>query len=269
MTDTAVRLDRHERVAELVLCDPDHANTINMAWADDFLAAASDIGDEDHVVLLRAEGRNFSFGGNVAGFVGEGAAERIGRLADALHDGLKALAAVEVPVVTAVQGWATGAGMSLALAGDVIILAEGARFKTAYNALGFTADGGMTHHLPRKAPPALVRDLLFTDRVLTAPEALAAGMVSRVVPDDDLLDTARDVAATIAAMSRPAVVAVGELLAQSPTTPFAAQLDDETRRLVDAAGSPDGIEGVTAFLEKRPPRFGEMGTPVTDTLTTS
>ena len=251
----AVHTTRTEGVLEIVLDNGARGNPINFVWADEFLAAVQSVTEADRCVLLRAEGKNFCFGGDISEFSGNDPGADIGRLAGALHEGLMVLDKVEVPIVVAVQGWATGAGMSLVLAGDIVLASSGARFKTAYNGLGFTADGGMTHHLPRTIPRAVAYDLLFTDRVLSATEAVSLGMVSRVLDGDDLESPARDLALDVASKSRGSAVAVKRLLRQSATTTKFDQLNAERAELAAAADSPDGREGVAAFSERRPANF--------------
>jgi 2-(1,2-epoxy-1,2-dihydrophenyl)acetyl-CoA isomerase len=254
-----VRLDRAGGVAELVLADPRRGNVIDTAWADAFEAAVAAVGAPDRCVLLRAEGANFSFGGDVGSFVGGDPGTLVRQLADRLHAGMRLLDAVEVPVVTAVQGWATGAGMILALAADLLVVGEGARFKTAYNALGLTADGGLTWQLPRRVPPAVATDLLLTNRVLDAAGAARLGLAARVVPDEQLTSEARELAAGIAARSRDAAVAVKRLLRSATRSDLSSHLDAEAAAIAEAAASADGREGVAAFLGRRPPRFGHGG----------
>ncbi|WP_052668546.1 enoyl-CoA hydratase/isomerase family protein [Nitriliruptor alkaliphilus] len=253
-----VRFDRTDGVAEIVLAGG-RGNPIDLSWADAFEAAVASIASEDRCVLLRAHGPDFCFGGDVGTFVGDDPGALIRSLADRLHVSIRLLDAVEVPVVTAVQGWATAAGMSLALTSDILLVGEGARFKTAYNALGLTADGGMTWYLPRRVPATVAADLLLTDRVLTADEALHLGLAARVVPDDALADEARALAIGIAGRSRPAAVAVKRLLRQATDGDLSSHLDAETDAIAAAAAGPDGREGVAAFLERRAPRFGHAG----------
>jgi 2-(1,2-epoxy-1,2-dihydrophenyl)acetyl-CoA isomerase len=260
VTATPLRVDRSGGVVEIVLSAPERGNAISLDWADRFEAALGSLTTEDRCLLLRAEGRNFCFGGDVTTFVGgDDPGTLIRGLADRLHAGLQLLEAVEIPIVTAVQGWATGAGMSLALAGDILLIAESARFKTAYNALGLTADGGMTWHLPRRVPATVAADLLLTERVLTAEEAGRYGLAARVVADDVLTEEARGLAAGIAGRSRGPAVAVKRLLRASPTADLSSQLGAESDAIAAAAASPDGREGVAAFLERRAPRFGADG----------
>lgn len=253
---TRIRTERADGVLHVVLAAPDRGNTIDIAFAEQLRDALQGRTDGDRVILLRAEGSNFCFGGDVSTFVSDDPGATIRELADTLHVALRELDAVEVPVVVAVQGWATGAGMSLALAGDIVLLAEGARCKTAYNALGLTADGGMTWQLPRRAPWTVAMDLLLTDRVVDAAEAGLLGLAARVLPDDELDGEARELAAGIAGRSRDAAIAVKRLLRQSIQRPLGDQLDAETDAIAAAADSPDGREGVAAFLDKRRPRFG-------------
>jgi 2-(1,2-epoxy-1,2-dihydrophenyl)acetyl-CoA isomerase len=257
--EAPVRLERSRGVAELVLDDPLRGNLIDTDWAGAFEAAVADLGGDDRCLLIRAEGANFCFGGDVGTFVGGDPGVVVRELADRLHVGMRRLDQVAIPVVAAVQGWATGAGMSLALAADVLVLGADARFKTAYNALGLTADGGMTWQLPRRLPATVAADLLFTDRVLDADEARQLGLASRVVPDDDLVNHARRVAASIAGRSRGAAIRVKRLLRTAPHATLSDQLDAEATTIAAAAASADGREGVAAFLERRPPRFGGDG----------
>lgn len=253
---TRIRTERADGVLHLVLAAPDRGNAMDTAFAEQFEEALRSRTEDDRVLLLRAEGRNFCFGGDVSTFTSDDPGTTIRALAEALHAGIRELRAVEIPVVVAAQGWATGAGMSLALAGDVLLLAEGARLKTAYNALGLTADGGMTWQLPRHASRTVAADLMLTDRILGAQEALSLGLAARVLPDEGLEDAAREVAVTIANGSRGASVAVKRLLRQSLTTSLDDQLAAEADAIAAAADSPDGREGVAAFLEKRRPDFG-------------
>lgn len=250
-----IRTERHDGVVEIVLDAPDRGNVVNVEWVEALDDAVRSVGDDDRCVLLRAEGKNFSFGGDVTTFKAQDPGKQLRELAGAFHDTLLALDDVKIPVVVAVQGWATGAGFSLAVVGDVLVVAEGAKFKSAYNALGFTADGGITYNLPRRAPLAVTMDLMLTDRVLTAAEAYELGIASRVVPDDELIDASRTLATEIAAKSRFASVRVKRLLRGSMTATYVDQLAAETAAMAEAAGGADGREGVAAFLERRPPRF--------------
>ncbi len=251
----AIRTERHDGVVEFVLNTPDRGNVVNEEWVAALDAAVAGVGDQDRCVLLRAEGKNFCFGGDVASFEADDPGERLRDLAGRFHEVLLRFDAIEVPVVVAVHGWAAGAGLSMAVIGDVLVAAEGAKFKSAYNSLGFTGDGGITYNLPRRAPWSVTMDLMLSDRIMTAAELHAVGVVSRVIPDDQFPAAARELAAEIAGKSRFAAVEVKRLLRQSLTTAYAEQLEAETAAIAAAAGGGDGREGIAAFLAKRTPEF--------------
>ena len=107
-------------------------------------------------------------------------------LAGDLHELVRALVEVPVPVVAAVRGWAAGAGMSLALAADIAIAGVSTRLRPAYPAIGLSPDGGLTWTLPRAVGAARARHILLTDRVIDADEALALGLVATVVADEEV-----------------------------------------------------------------------------------
>jgi len=145
--------------------------------------------------------------------------------------------------------------MSLALSGDLVLAAESARFTTAYTAVGLAPDGGTTHLLPRLVGLRRSQELLLTNRRLSAREALEWGLVSRVVPDEALASEADQLARQLAAGPTRAFGAVRALLAECFERPLAAQLEAEARAIAEAGASADAHEGITAFLEKRVPRF--------------
>ena len=137
-------------------------------------------------------------------------------LAGELHELVRALVEVPVPVVAAVRGWAAGAGMSLVVAADVAVAGVSTRLRPAYPAIGLSPDGGLTWTLPRAVGAARARHILLTDRVLDADEALALGLVATVVPDDEVVEQA---------------LALAQRLADGPTRALG-----RTKRLLRADG---------------------------------
>jgi 2-(1,2-epoxy-1,2-dihydrophenyl)acetyl-CoA isomerase len=256
-------LDRDGGVLRLVLNDPDVGNVIGNRLVEGLLAAIDGTSDGDvRALLISAAGPNFCMGGDIRYFSpsgGEAAGDvgsKIGALAEGLHGVLRALRDVPVPVVTAVQGWAAGAGIGLALAGDVVVLGESARMRPGYIGLGFSPDGGVSWRLTRGLGAARATDLMLTNGVLTAPEALAAGLVSRVVPDGELADEALRLAQRLAAGPTRALIRTRDLVrAAASGAPLDEQLDAEASAIAACAGEPDGLEGVASFLEKRKPSF--------------
>ena len=242
-------------VLEVVVDDAARGNVIDLGWVARFGSALDHLDDAVGCVLIRSEGRNFGLGGDVTTFVGDDPAGDLGRLVDGLHGVFLRLAGAGVPIVVAVQGWAAGASFSLALLADVLVVGASARFKTAYAGIGLTADGGMTWTLPRRVPRAVALDLLLTDRVLPADEAVALGVASRVVADELLVEESRAIARRIAAGSRTAHASVRRLVDDGEAATFDEQLVAERERMVAAIASPEGAEGVRAFLDRRSPDF--------------
>jgi 2-(1,2-epoxy-1,2-dihydrophenyl)acetyl-CoA isomerase len=259
----SVRLEPEAGVLRVVLDDPDAGNVIGRELVTGLLAAVdAAAGGDVRCLLLTAAGPNFCLGGDIRYFspadgeTGGGVSAKIGELAGALHVMLRRLRDVPVPVVTAVRGWAAGAGIGLALTGDVVLLAASARMRPGYIGLGFAPDGGVSWRLTRGLGPARAADMLLTNGILTAPEALAAGLVSRVVPDDELDAAALELARTLAAGPTRAQLRTRDLVrAAAGEAGLDAHLDAEAAAIAASAGEPDGLEGVAAFLAKRRPTF--------------
>ncbi len=218
--------------------------------------ALSDPGDA-RVVLITHPGTNFCLGGDVTQFAG---ADEPGRyvydIAGVLHDTVRALTNSPLPVVAAVQGWAAGAGMSIVCAADVAIGGASTQFRAAYPGLGFTPDGGMTWHLPRIVGRARALDLMLTNRAMPAQEALAAGLLSRVVADEDVQSEAEAIALALAGGSTGALGGIKRLVAEGYLGSLDATLDAEQAAISARADSADGKEGLRAFIERRTPTFG-------------
>jgi 2-(1,2-epoxy-1,2-dihydrophenyl)acetyl-CoA isomerase len=249
---TTVRAELEGGVLRVTLCRP----VLDPEVGADLRKAVAAIGPEVRAVLLLSEGPNFCFGGDVAGFASAAdPAAHVLDLANGVHGILVDLTATGLPIVVGAQGWAAGAGLSLVLHGDVVVLGESARLRAGYTAIGFTPDCGMSWLLPRAIGPARARDLLFTNRAVGAQEAVAMGLASRVVPDEEVAEAAAAVARELAAAPTGALIATRRLLADAATSTYAEHLDAEAASISARAGSPEGREGVAAFVEKRRPRF--------------
>jgi 2-(1,2-epoxy-1,2-dihydrophenyl)acetyl-CoA isomerase len=261
----AVSLTYDAGVAVITLDRPEVANSIDTTFGEEFAAATSAVRADPGVrsVLLRAIGKNFCVGGDLKFFAGYGSeiGPELHALADRLHEGVLDLALLEVPLVVAVQGSAAGAGMSLALLGDVCLAARGAKFRVAYTAVGLTPDGGGSWTLPRLVGPRVAADLVLTNRVLDADEALRLGIVSRVVDDDQLDADAVALVRSLADGATEAFRRSKRLLAASASATLEEQLDAEARSIAAAATSPEGQEGIGSFVDKRRPKYHEQGEP--------
>ena len=208
-------------------------------------------------VLLHGGGASFCTGGDVVAFGSATDPEQlVGAMATSFHRFLLALTETDVPVVAAVTGWAAGAGMSTALAADVVVGSAATRFRPAYPTIGFSPDGGMSWSLPRLIGAARARDVLLTDTVIGGEQAHAWGMLTRLVGDDEVRSTALSVATALAAGPRGSLAAIKRLLRESDGRTLAEHLPAEAASIAACAASADGREGVRAFLERRPAAFG-------------
>jgi 2-(1,2-epoxy-1,2-dihydrophenyl)acetyl-CoA isomerase len=254
-----VLLDVRAGVARLTLNRPDVANAIDLDLARALAAATRRVRADPavRVVLLTGAGSRFCAGGDVRGFAGVGdrLGDHLGELLGALHPAIADLGALEVPVVAAVQGSAAGAGISLLAAADLVVAAERTRFVLAYTSLGLVPDGGSTWSLPRAVGLRRALELALTNRPLDASEALAWGLVTRVVPDDELSDEAERLVTELAAGPPAALAAAKRLLKSGLGSSLDEQLTREAAAMVVAGNSVDGQEGVAAFVEKRRARF--------------
>ncbi|KAA9153199.1 enoyl-CoA hydratase/isomerase family protein [Amycolatopsis acidicola] len=223
-----------------------------MASATELLRAIGEGASEVGAVLIHSEGKNFCTGGNVKAF---GSAEDPGAfvtdLATTFHEFILAVTRAPVPVVAAVSGWAAGAGMSIALACDIVVGGPGTKLRPAYPSIGFSPDGGMSWSLPRIIGPARARDLLLTDGVLEGEEAARLGALTRFVADEDVLAEAREIAGRLAKGPTGSLGRIKRLAHESAGRDLPAQLAEEARSIGECAASPAGREGVRAFAERR------------------
>jgi enoyl-CoA hydratase/carnithine racemase len=168
-----------------------------------------------------------------------------------------AIEASRLPVIAAINGFALGGGAVLALACDIRLAAQSAAFGFPEVKVGAFASGSGTQRLPRLVGRGRALDLLLTGRTIDASEALQIGLVEYVVPDEELLDRALDLAAEIAAHPGPAVAATKRCVNVGLRDGFEAGLAQERKLRVETGAGPDAIEGRNAFLEKRKPRFNQ------------
>ena len=168
---------------------------------------------------------------------------------------LSRLSRNRAPVIAALNGTAAGAGFSLAMAADLAIAEEQAVFTMAYTNAGLSPDGSSTYFMPRKIGDRRTRELMLTNRVLTAPEALDWGVVNQVVESGGALAAARVIAAGMAQGPTEAYAQVKRLLDSSFSQSLETQMELEARAIADQVASVDGQEGMLAFVEKRKPQF--------------
>ncbi len=240
----------------LTLNRPDDLNSFDPATIEELMHLSSWLADSApyRALIVTGAGRGFSAGGDVTWFR-KGLEDpeidlpsNVRHGADVLHQAIIDFRRIPYPVIAAVNGPAAGAGFSLALMCDVRIASEDAFFAVAYGRIGASPDGGMTYFLPRVIGPSKAAELMLDDPNLTAEQALEAGLVSGVVPAEELLDAARERAAKLASMSPHYVRTVKKLVWESLDNGIADHLQLERHGIADSMATEDLRKGVPAFF---------------------
>jgi 2-(1,2-epoxy-1,2-dihydrophenyl)acetyl-CoA isomerase len=257
-----VLLDRFKNgVLTLTLNRPERLNALNGALIEALAAGIKRAGTdpECRAVLITGAGRGFCAGADLANraFAPGDARPDLGQaLEKGLNPIIRGIRNLPKPVVCAVNGPAAGAGANIALACDIVLAAKSAQFLQAFARIGLIPDAGGTFVLPRLIGDARARALMMLAEPIAAEQAQAIGMIYRAVDDEDLMGESHTVAERLAAASTHALGLMKRALAASPTNSLDAQLDLERDLQREAGASDDYMEGVRAFLDKRPANFG-------------
>ncbi len=252
-----LRREVADAIATITLDRPEALNALTVPVKVGLLDALRTIARDRSIraVILTGAGRAFCAGQDLAEREEPEAAPLDVELRERYVPIGRAMAALDRPIVAAVNGVAAGAGMSLALACDLRIAAESARFVLAFGRIGLVPDSGASWWLPRIVGAGQAAELALLGGSVDAARALRIGLVTRVVPDAELGAAAREVAMTLAAGAPRAMAATRRLLAEAWTTDLEAALAAETEAQGILGRSPDHAEGLAAFRDKRPPRF--------------
>lgn len=259
MDYTTLLFDVRDNIAHITLNRPEAANTMNEDMGRDLMHAVLHC-DEDpsiRAVVLTGKGSLFCAGGDLKSFTTQGKhlPYFLKEVTTYLHAAISRLTRMSPPVIAAVNGFAAGAGMSLALASDIVVAAQSARFNVAYTRVGLTPDGSLSYFLPRCVGLKRALELTLTNRVLSAQEALDWGIVTRVVPDGELLEQANAIATQLAAGAPKALGAAKRLLHTGWNETLETQMEHESQAIASMAKTADTHEGISAFIEKRLPKF--------------
>jgi 2-(1,2-epoxy-1,2-dihydrophenyl)acetyl-CoA isomerase len=248
-----------KRVATITLNRPNAANGMNLALTTELAMAASlcDKNADLKAVILTGSGRFFCAGGDINAMQSAelGAGVGVKQIADELHKALSIFARMNIPLICAVNGTAAGAGFSTAISADLVIASESAKFTMAYSNVGLSPDGSASYYLPRLVGVRKAQELMFTNRLLSAQEAMDWGLLTRVVADDKLIDEANTLAQSFVNGAKGSNASIKKLLLASFNNGLETQMELEGRAISANADSVDGREGVAAFLEKRKPNF--------------
>lgn len=257
MADVSVLRASANGVLTLTLNRPDALNSFTAEMKEALLAALKDAARDKsvRVVVLTGAGRAFSAGQDLKERQSPGAADLGTELRTRYNPIILAMRRLEKPIIGAINGVAAGAGVSVALACDIVIASEGASFIEAFGRIGLVPDTGSTWFLPRLIGPARAAELIFTTDPVDAATAERIGLVNRVVPAAKLMDEAGALAARLAQSAPIALALAKRALNRALESGLEDALEYEAQLQSTAGRSKDHAEGVAAFVEKRPVRF--------------
>lgn len=257
MTAPLVLYESTHAIATITLNRPDVLNALDdaliRALRDAVERAAGD--DAVRAVLLTGAGRGFSSGADLASVPPSPSLDLGQLLRERYHPVILAMRSMPKPVVCAVNGPAAGAGMSIALAGDIVLAARSAYFVQAFSKIGLVPDAGSTWFLPRYAGDVRARAMALLAERIDAPTAERFGLVWQVLDDEQLMPQARQLAARLAAQPTRACALIKQALNDSFGRDLPAQLELEATLQTQAGRTEDFAEGVAAFLQRRAPQF--------------
>ena len=261
MSYETIQFEMRGGVAVITLNRPEALNALTSEVGQEFQSAVKELAEQGaRAVIITGAGRAFCAGGDLREM--RKIAERDGRV-DAffdeplrlLNDCILLIRQTPLPFIAAVNGAASGGGCNFALACDLVIAAESARFNQAFIKIGLSPDCGGTFILPRLVGWKRATELMMTGQVTNASQALEMGMINSVVPDDQLMAAAMAMAEQLAAAPTSSLGRIKQLLEAGATNDYGAQLELERKAQLQSGQTKDFKEGVAAFIEKRPPKF--------------
>jgi enoyl-CoA hydratase/carnithine racemase len=258
-----LRIEIEDEIATLTLDRPDAFNAMSPELIGELPIATGYLADSAPIraLIITGAGKAFCAGGDINWFQkgideeGFDVSADVRRGAEVMHQAIIDLRRIPVPVVAAVNGPAAGAGFSLALACDIRVASEDAFFAPAYGRIALSPDGGMTYFLPRVVGPTKALELLLDDPNLPAADALAMGLVTEVVPGDQVMDRARERAAKLAKLAPHYVKMAKSLVGVSLENGIADHLQLERHGIADGIATEDAKAGIKAFFSGEKPEF--------------
>jgi 2-(1,2-epoxy-1,2-dihydrophenyl)acetyl-CoA isomerase len=260
---STMRIEIDGEIGILTLDRPAAFNAMSPELIQELMTAMAWLADEASIraLIITGAGDAFCAGGDITWFrkgmeeEGLDISADVRRGAEALHTAIVDLRRIEVPVIGAINGPAAGAGFSLALACDIRISSDKAFFAPAYGRIGASPDGGMTYFLPRVLGPAKALELLLDDPNLPAAGALEMGLVSEVVPGEELMGRARERATKLAELAPHYVKMAKRLVGVSLENSITEHLQLERHGIADSMATEDARNGVVAFFGGKKPEF--------------
>ncbi|MEM7280376.1 MAG: enoyl-CoA hydratase-related protein [Pseudomonadota bacterium] len=244
-------------IATITLNRPDNANSLNLTLAQELYRAAVTCDTTPvRAAILTGTGKMFCAGGDLAAFhQADNSSAELAQIATSLHNAIAVFNRMDAPLVIAVNGTAAGAGFSLACSGDYVLAAEHAKFTMAYSNAGLSCDGSSTFFVAKHIGLLRAKELMLTNRLLTAAEAQAWGAINEVVPPESLTEQTQKIASKFAAGPTLAHGAIKRMLNQSYVNGLETQMELETMNIANMSDTKDGAGAISAFLNKEKPAF--------------
>jgi enoyl-CoA hydratase len=254
MDFTQIKLEARGQVGLIQIDRPKALNALNRQVMQEIGQALRQFDDDPEIgaIVISGDQRAFAAGADIKEMAEASSVEMLNRDTIGLWD---QIADVSIPIIAAVSGWCLGGGNELAMACDMIVASESAKFGQPEINIGVIPGAGGTQRLTRAVGKALAMEMVLNDRHLTAAEALHYGLVNKVVPDELYLEESLKLAAEIAARAPLALRFGKELVNQSFETGLAEGIADERRSFYFLFGTTDQKEGMQAFIEKRKPEW--------------
>ena len=255
--EPTILVDRNGTVSTITLNSPEALNAFTEDMASDFTAAMTgEVEAGARALIVTGAGRAFCAGANLAGDdMGTGKFDVVALMEKTYKPLVRAFSESPVPIVTAVNGVAAGAGASLAFAGDIILAARSAQFVYTFANLGLCPDLGGTWLVARSAGRVRALEMALLAGKISAEKAERCNLVTEVVDDEQLMDHAAEVASKLARMPTKSLALIRQQVRLALETSFEASLDVEAQNQAQAVKTSDFSEGVTAFAERRKPVF--------------
>jgi len=258
--DQLVLQERAGSIVTIRLNRPDKLNALTPDMGEQLVHALLAVAEDKEIrcIVITGAGRAFCAGGDLE-FLRDArkrqATSELERLVKSGKEVARAIAIMPKLVIAAVNGPAAGGGMNMALAADIRICSDTAKFAESFSQIGLFPDYGGTYFLPRIVGPTRAAELFYTAQMLSADDALKMGLVSRVIPQDQFEAETKTLAEALAGGAGVAQRAVKHRMVSEGLKPLEAALDEEIRMQIYAFESEDCLEGLNAFFEKRKPNF--------------
>ncbi len=259
MSEDLVVVSQDGGIATVRLNTPDSMNALSIPMATALGEALTELGENPavRVLVLTGTGRGFCAGGDVQSFYDnrDNPHDVMQQVLDAVHGAIETMLELPFPTIAAINGVVAGAGMGVALATDLAVASDAAVFTMAYTGIGVSPDGSSTFFLPRLVGSRVAMELILTNRLLDANEALALGLVNEVAEADRFDEAVAKLAGRLAKGPTQAYVRARKLLQSTHANSPVEQMSAEAKSILAAGETQDFYEGISAFIEKRKPTF--------------